>query len=251
MKAFKIIGLVLISFLFTPLMAQETRLMIRVQAEDAKFIGTSIGGAKVIVREVESGEILAQGLTKGSTGDTKKIMEQPQQRRQHLSDEETAGFEAVLEIDEPVFVSVEALGPVAKKQASVLSSTQLWLIPGKDILGDGLILKIPGFVVDILSPQTHERIKENTEIEIKANVVLMCGCPVSEGGIWDASNYEITAIITSENGEKQELGLKPTEKESTFSQKLQLKKGLYNIKVYAYDAATGNTGLDQTNIIIN
>ncbi len=231
--------------------SQETNIMIRAKAKDAKFIGSSIGGAKILVKDAVTGAILDEGMTIGSTGDTEKIMKNDWKRSENLSDEKTAGFLANIDIEKPMFVTVEALGPYNKKQASVLSSTQLWVIPGKDITGDGIVLEIPGFVVDILSPQTHERIKGSEKIDLNVNVVMMCGCPVTENGIWDASQYEVKAVITSNDGSSTEVELEPAEKPSTFHAETSLEKGLYEILIYAYDPETGNTGVDKTNIIIN
>ena len=233
------------------LFAQETKIMVRALATDAKFIGTSMGGAKIIVRDVETGKILDEGITKGITGDTEMILLSPRERYKKITSEKTAGYEAILDLDRPTFVSIEAHGPMSKKQAKVMSSTQLWVIPGKDITGDGIILEIPGFVVDILSPQTHETIMPGTEVEIIANIVMMCGCPVTEAGTWDASGYEIKALISSEGKEQQEIDLKALGKPSTFSETVQLEGGDYEIQVYAYDPKTGNTGLDKVNIIVN
>lgn len=243
--------ILLFSMASANLSAQETTLMIRAKAKDAKFIGSSIGGAKIIVRDALTGEILDQGVTSGSTGNTDKIMKEPLERGNQLSEENTAGFEAKLDIDKPTFINVEALAPLNKKQARVQTSTQLWVIPGKDITGDGIVLEIPGFVVDILSPQTHERISAENEIQIKANVVMMCGCPVTKDGLWDSNQYEIKVMISSEGKKLKEVPLEATEKASTFSAKTSLEKGLYEVTVYAYDPVTGNTGLDRTNIIIN
>ncbi|SKB40574.1 hypothetical protein SAMN05660776_1012 [Salegentibacter holothuriorum] len=238
-------------FSFGSLTAQETTVMVRALAKDAKFIGSSIGGAKIIVSNAETGEILDQGFTSGSTGDTKLILKTPQKRYDNLTDEKTAGFQATLNIEEPTFIKVEAQAPFNKKQARVVSSTQLWVIPGKNITGDGVVLEVPGFVVDILSPQTHERIKSSSEVSLKANIVMMCGCPVTEGGIWDANQYEVKAILDAEGKESMEIALKPTEKASTFQAEANLDKGYYTITVYAFDPITGNTGVDKTNIIIN
>lgn len=249
-RYFVLILILLFSSSSQILRAQETNIMIRVQSKDAKFIGSSIGGAKIIVTENMTGKILAEGITSGSTGDTEIIMNEPVKRGQRLSDEDTAGFMASFDIEEPVFVTIEALAPVNKKQALVRSTTQLWVIPGKDITGDGIVLTVPGFVVDILSPQTHEIISPVEEITIQANVVLMCGCPVTEGGMWDASKYEVKALIT-ENGEiKQSIDLKVAQKPSTFNGKATLAPGNYQITVYAFDPVAGNTGVDKTNIII-
>ena len=177
-------------------------------------------------------------------------MKQPKERYQDLSENNTAGFLAKLDVSTPTFIEVEAYAPINKKQATVKSSTQLWVIPGKDIMGDGVVLEIPGFVVDILSPQTHERIPGEISTEIKANIVMMCGCPVEEGGLWDANGFEIKAVVEAE-GFFKEVELSQTEKSSTFSGNIALNKGNYTITVYAFDPKTGNSGLDKTNIIIN
>jgi hypothetical protein len=245
------IFLILLLLAPTWIYAQETTVMVRVHSKDAKFIGSSIGGARIIVKNEATGEVLAEGITTGSTGDTEKIMQEPRKRGERLSDENTAGFIASLDISEPVFITVEAIAPVNKKQASVRSSTQLWVIPGKNIDGDGVVLEVPGFVIDILSPQTHERVQQQEEVQITANVVLMCGCPVTPDGIWDANNYEVAAMVKEENGEPVTVQLEPLQKPSTFTGSISLNPGNYEITVYAFDPATGNTGLDKTNIIIN
>jgi hypothetical protein len=245
--------LVIFSIVLLPenIYCQETLVMIRAQSKDAKFIGTSIGGAKVIVKEENTGKILAEGITSGSTGDTQLIMKEPMERGKRLTGEKTAGYLAKLNIDQPVFVTIEVIAPINKKQASVKTSTQLWIIPGKDITGDGVILEVPGFVVDILVPQTHENIAKGKEIEISANIVMMCGCPITEGGIWDASKYEVNAIISSDGKDQKVLEMKITDKPSTFKGNVSLSPGNYEITVYAFDPITGNTGLDKTNVNVN
>ena len=81
--------------------ATETKLMVRAKAKDAKFVGSSIGGAHVIVRNTLNGEILAEGHTTGSTGNTNLIMKSAHERYTQLSDDKTAGFLAVVDIEEP------------------------------------------------------------------------------------------------------------------------------------------------------
>ena len=60
--------------------AAETRVMVRARTKDAKFIGTSMGGALVVIRKADTGEVLASGLTSGGTGDTRRIMNDPHVR---------------------------------------------------------------------------------------------------------------------------------------------------------------------------
>ena len=43
--------------------AEATDIVVRVLSKDAKFIGTSMGGMRVTLRDAHTGEILATGLT--------------------------------------------------------------------------------------------------------------------------------------------------------------------------------------------
>ncbi len=231
---------------------ETTKVVVRALAKDAKFIGSSMGGAYVTIREVKTGELLAQGITEGSTGDTDKLVRQPRQRYSQISTKGAAKFEADIALDEPVFVEVSATAPGAQKQSQVRSSTQLWLIPGKDITGDGIILEIPGFAIDILQPQAHEVTNRNS-IAITANAVMMCGCPTSPDGLWDSSEMEFRAVI-SKSGEQQ-VATKQMEfsgKTSTFEASFEPSEpGAYEITVWGFDQRTGNTGVDKTTVVIS
>ncbi len=232
-----------------------TKVMVRAKAKDAKFIGSSIGGAHVIIRKVSSGEILAEGITQGSTGNTTLIMKTPKERNMNLADENTAGFEATLELEEPTYVRVEVQAPTNQKQATVVASTELWVIPGKDILGDGIVVEIPGFVVDVLQPRTHQVLTLNnlsdSKVTIEANVVMMCGCPITQGGLWDANQMEVTAIIKKDGKQHIEVVLDWQDTNAFSSQWEVSSPGLYEVIVYAYNPQTGNTGVDKVNYIIN
>ncbi|QFT56825.1 hypothetical protein [Microbulbifer sp. THAF38] len=235
----------------TTAQATTTEITVRAKAKDAKFIGSSIGGAMVIIRAADTGKILAQGLTQGSTGDTGKIMKTPQERYVPIA-EGAAKFSANLDISEPVFLTVEVLAPYIKKQARVVAQTQTWLVPGKPISGEGLIVEIPGMVVDLLSPQTHFYTGlDKSPFEIRANVVMMCGCPFTDGGLWDGSKVEVTALIKKDGREFATVPLKIQDTMNTFSAPFATDlPGVYEILVYAYDAKTGNTGVDRGSFIV-
>ncbi|MDR8391077.1 hypothetical protein NC796_08010 [Aliifodinibius sp. S!AR15-10] len=231
--------------------AQETKLVVRAKAQDAKFIGSSMGGAFVVVKNTETGEILAKGKTIGSTGDTQQIMNTPKTRDLQLSTPGAAKFETTLQLDEPTFVTIEVTAPYAQAQSHVTSSTQLWMIPGKDITGDGVLLEIPGFAVDVLSPQAHE-VTSLKKISIEANLVMMCGCPTSPGGMWNSDEYEIRALIAKEGHQVASVPLTFAGKTSTFEGDFTPKEsGAYQITVYAYHPETGNTGVDKTTVIFS
>lgn len=229
--------------------ATETTVVVRALAKDAMFIGTSMGGAKILIRDVETGTILAHGMTKGGTGDPVTVMKEPRKRGHPLADASTAKFEASLDLAEPTLVSIEALAPYGQRQAHILVSTQVWLIPGQDILGDGVILEIPGFAVDVLYPQAAERFRfsETKSIAIKANVVMMCGCPIQPEGLWDADYFVVAGIVKHNGIHIDSVPFAYGNKTSTFEASLAFQgPGTYKIQVYAYDKKTGNTGVDTT-----
>ncbi|MEJ2696101.1 MAG: hypothetical protein P8013_05595 [Candidatus Sulfobium sp.] len=248
------LGLLLLLFIVNISEAMQTRLVVRARARDAKFIGSTMGGARVVVRNSETDEIMAKGFTSGGTGDSKKIMVEPRRRGIPFAGKSAAAFEAVVDIDEPTLVTVEVSAPYAQRQSLEKTSTQLWLIPGKDILGDGIIMEVPGFSVDVLAPQAHEMLKLSggkLTVPIRANVMMMCGCPVKPGGLWDANRYEVRAVVKHNGVPSGTLPLRFAGKTSTFEGNLDVtKKGVYEMTVYSFDPVTGNAGVDKTTFMI-
>jgi len=160
----------------------------------------------------------------------------------------------VLDVVEPTLVTIEAWAPYSHWQSLAKVSTQRWLIPGRDIGGDGVILEIPGFAVDVMHPQSSERIQlANTRsVSIKANVVMMCGCPITPGGMWDANRYEVKGLIKHNGLNMATIPLSYANKVSAFQGHLNLQKsGVYEIQVFAYDPQTGNTGVDKVVIKVS
>jgi CheY-like chemotaxis protein len=234
-------------------LAVPTKVMIRVRAKDAKFIGTSMGGILVMIRDADTGELLASGRTEGATGDTKIMMLTAQEREAVLAREQDAQFTAVLDIDEPRRLEVTAYGPLAQRQgANTVSATQ-WIMPGKDIVGkNGWILEMPGFVVDILAPPTHIKLDGPlVTVPIRANVVMMCGCPIAPEGVWDSNKFEIRGHVVKDGKTIADIPLEYAGTPSQFTGSYAASKpGVYRIVVYAYDKDSGNTGLDTATFIV-
>ena len=156
--------------------AVPTTVTVRAKSKDAKFIGSSMGGALVVIRDAETGEILAKGLTTGGTGDTQNIMVSPVKRGMPVSDASAAKYEATLDISEPKFVTIEVSGPMGHKQSIARSTTQVWIVPGRNIKGDGVMVEVPGFSVELLAPQAHEAYKLSGKgiiVPVRANIVMM------------------------------------------------------------------------------
>jgi len=228
--------------------AEDTFIVVHVRAQDAKFIGTSMGGAIIIIRNAETGEILDKGITRGETGDTKLIMRTPYKRGMRLTNDNTAEFRSVIHISVPTLLTIEAHAPGIKDEP-VISTTQIWAIPGKHLLGDGIILTIPGFFVKTELPQVRQSYKlgEQQNIPLKAKIVMMCGCPITPKGLWDATKYEVKAIIRKDNQELKTVNMNYAGQTSTFSGVMNLSEpGSYEVFIYAYDPKSGNTGVDKT-----
>lgn len=233
--------------------SEPTEITVRVLSKDAKFIGTSMGGMRVTLRDAETGEILASGLTQGSTGDTTRLMHENAGRRAQMSDAAAAGFQVTLDLDAPRLIEAEAYGPLAQRQAAQRVVASQWVVPGRGISGgDGWVLEIPGFAVDVLSPPAHVKLAGATTVDVRANVVMMCGCPVEPKGIWDADKYEVEAIVSRDGKPISRIPLTYAGETSQFAARIPAPEpGVYEVLVYAYDPANGNTGVDRTTFIVD
>jgi hypothetical protein len=162
------------SMIATSTAAVETHITVNVLSKDAKFIGTSMGGALVTIRNADTGTLLASGLTEGSTGNTALLMTEGITRRTALSDDHSAKFQATVDIDQPTLVKIVARGPMAQRQSAASASVTQWLLPGKDVTeGNAVLLEIPGFVVDVLSPPAHQSFRAPADVTIRANLTMM------------------------------------------------------------------------------
>ena len=245
-----------LSCILLSLNAQLTEITVRAKAKDAKFIGTSVGGALIIIRDANTNEILAKGLTEGSTGNTGLIMKMPIERYTQMAVDGTAKFTAKLELEEPLLITAEAHSPFTNRQARAITSTQLWLIPGKDITGDGVVLEIPGFIIDILEPQTHRFVSletlEGGHAKVRANIVMMCGCTISKGGLWDGEGMEASVLVKHNGKVSGNYALQITDTANIFEGKVPIaKSGPYEFIVTAFDPKTGNTGVDKVNFVVD
>ena len=235
--------------------ATPTKVLVRVKAKDAKFIGTGIGGALVLIKDHLTGELLAKGITKGSSGNTDVILKTPIVRGKSIVDEKTAAFEATIDIQDPTLVDIEVLASVNRRNAAVSGSTQLWLLPGKALTGDGIIIELSGYILDILTPTTHQLIPQdsikNKSLDFKVSLTMLCGCPISKGGVWDADHIEIKAVLKKEGVITGEYPLNKLPGNNLYDGRVPVDaKGNYELLVYAYDASTNNTGLDRINFVI-
>ena len=244
----------ILTFFIVPAIAvaEPTDITVRGLAKDSKFVGTSMGGVRIILRDAHTGEVLATGVTKGGTGNTELLMHKDRGRRAQLADESAAKFHVTLDLDEPRLIEAEAYGPLGQPQAAARVLSTQWVVPGRGVSGgDGWVLDLPGLVVDVLAPPAHVKLPaETTEVDLRANVAMMCGCPIEPKGLWDADKLEVKAIV-KRNGERvADLDLAFAGETSQFATKVPVEApGDYEVTVYAHDPRNGNTGLDRTTFI--
>jgi hypothetical protein len=233
--------------------AVETRIDVRVLSKGAKFIGTGVAGAEITIRDAQTHELFARGKTVGNSGNDHRIMAEAWPRHAPLSTATSAVFRATLDLGEPRQVVVTARGPLSQPQSTAVATVTQWMVPGKHVTGgDGLVLELPGFSVDILSPPSRQRVPaEQKRIELRANVMLMCGCPIEPGGFWDANALEVAALIRQRDRPVGEIKLSYAGEIGQFTGVFLIPgPGPYDITVYAFDPRNGNTGLDRATIVV-
>jgi len=241
---FPVVGL----FLAAPnAFAEQTEVVIRVLSKDAKFIGTSTGGALVTLRDVETGKVLAEGLTTGATGSTAKIMTDAQRHGATLSDETSAKFAATLDLDRPRLISATVKGPMNAKEDAVTSSSMQWVIPGKPVTGgDAWVVELRGFLIELTTdlPKSIQLKGAPQKIPLQATITMQCGCPITPGGLWDADKLEIGAIVRKGKKTYPVGRLAYAGKASTFDGEIEISEpGNYTVELYAYAPWNGNTGV--------
>ncbi len=247
-------------------MGIPTQIDVRVIAKDGKYLGDDIGGALVTIHDVQTGELLARGTTSGGSGQ-QDLMTICLTRAEVLPVDEASVFTVSLDLCEPRLIRVTAYGPLAAQQSANTVSLTQWVYPGKNITGGkkggGFLLEVPGLVVQILNPPTHYLPQTAPpSIEIRANVTMMCGCPIGKGHPpWLPELFEAMATIKQGEYSSLELPLKydddaPYGIPSQFVNNWPVPENdtgqpqIYVITVSAFQQKTGNTGVAKSTIII-
>jgi hypothetical protein len=166
----------IISFVSPSLSAEKvaTKIVVRVVAKDSKVIGSGVGGAFVRIKNLETGEILAQGKQEGGTGDTERIMVRPRRRGETIyGTSGAASFQAEIPLDRPTQAEIYTEAPLAYPHAIQKGLKTLTLVPGKHVLGEGVIIELDGLIVNILNPSPKEVLKRGEQLTIKAEVRML------------------------------------------------------------------------------
>ena len=232
---------------------EVTNITVRVVARNALYVGDLVEGAFVTITEAVSGEMLAQGITSGDAGNPQRTMRTPRKRGEPMAAKGDAKFAATLDIDEPRYIQVTAHGPLGKRFTANRASATQWIVPGKHLTGgDGWVLELPGLLVSPnLAASTVPLSTAASGILIEAEVMLMCGCPIKPGFYWDPKDYEVVAIVRRGGEDVGRFPLRYAGAASEFETQFTAHvPGLYDISIYAYDSASGNTGVGQVELTV-
>jgi hypothetical protein len=127
---------------------------------------------------------------------------------------------------------------------------------GQNIVANGVVLELPGFIIDILSPQTPGFVDQlqlkNDKLKVKATVVMRCDYTISEGGIWDGNEREISVLVKRSVEIVGDFDSMMRDIVNIFEADIPMaEKGSYGFIVLAFDAKTGNTGVDKLNFVLD
>lgn len=239
---------------WAPAWAKDTEMKITVIAKDAKFIGSTMGGVQVTVKDRRNGAILADGVAYGDTGNTQTIMADPKERDAILADENSAKFQYYFELMEPIPVTIEVKGPLAQPQSMVTVTQDMVLIPEKDYSeGNGIMIELPGFAIDVLNPPANRRIPIHPDIPVTivANILKLCGCHIAEGSPWPPERYDVDAYIYINDLLKKHIIMEYNGVPGQFIGPVFLDKpATYKVFVTAFDRETKESSMDITTFVL-
>jgi hypothetical protein len=226
-----------------------TTVVVRVVAHRSLVLGHEVGGARVTITDLATGQLLASGLQQGEPGDQSQIMRTPHLMNEPVySGRAAASFTTILDLARPTLVEIAAQGPLAYPGASQRASTTVLLIPGHDMTGDGIVLRLYGYLVQVEHPKPGESLIAKEDVMLQASVRTLSGSLVRPHSDWDSRKIHIYAELLIGNRIVERLQMFYTGENSRFEAPffVPLPKDApdgITLRVIAADAANGNFGL--------
>ena len=238
----------------------ETRVLVRVQAKGGKFIGPDGGYALVTLRDAVSGELLAQRLATGGSGQLQSKFT-PEATRdaivtrsagvdavQWLSapqGQATAGLLATLDLHAPMLVEFSAAALTSGIPNGHTVTQRMWLTPGVHLDHEpGVVLLMPGLSVQVLSPTVAS--PPAGPLSVTAWVAMMCGCKIDPKLPWVPQEFRVHARVRAVGGGFEDEAPLEYHATSTFVTRTPIKlppgAGSYELVVNAVQPAEGNVG---------
>lgn len=230
---------------------KPTTVLVRVVAHGSMVLGREVGGARVTITDLATGQLLASGIQQGEAGDQNQIMRTPHLMEEPLySARPAASFTATFELARPTLVEIAAEGPLAYSASMQRASTTVRLIPGHDLTNDGIVLQLYGYVVLIESPRPGEPLIAKDDITLRASVRTLSGALVRPHGDWDSRKVHIYGELLIGDRVVERLQLFYSGDKASFEAPffVPISKDAPDgiaLRVVAADAASGNFGVGQ------
>lgn len=227
-----------------------TEVLVRVVAHGAMVLGDKVGGARVTITDVATGNVLASGLQQGEAGDQNQTMRTPRMMGEpHYSSRAAASFRATLHLERPTLVEISARGPLAHPQATQRVSTTVLLIPGQDPTNDGIVLHLYGFIVQIEHPKPGAPLIARDDVKLRASVRTLSGSPVRPHGDWDSRKMTIYGEVLLGERILERLQMFPVGSTGSFEAPFFVPRDAdapngVTLRVVASDRAGGHFGMD-------
>lgn len=227
-----------------------TRIVTHVVTHDAKLIGSAVGGVRITVRDAATGDLLAEGLHEGSTGDTRRIVTEPRRRGESVFETPGAGrWATTLALTGPTMVDVAAEGPLGYPDQMVRATKRLLLVPGQHVEGDGIVLEMHGYLIDVQSPDTATAARGGSPLPVRARVRLLCSCPTQPGGMWEVE--AVRARLKQQGRIVAETPLAYAGTESTYEGTLPAAPaGAYELEIIAASPRTATFGRVERRVVL-
>ena len=225
---------------------KPTTILVRVVAHGAMVLGRDVGGARVSITDVDTKQVLATGIQQGEAGDQNQIMRTPHLMEEAVySSRPAAAFTTTLELRRPTLVEVAAEGPLGFPSSMRRTAKTVLLIPGQDLTGDGIVLHLNGYIVQIEHPKPGESLIAKDDVKLQASVRTLSGTPVRPHGDWDSRKIRIYGELLVADRIVERLQMDYSNDTGTFDAPffVPLDKnasGGITLRVVAADPAAGN-----------
>jgi hypothetical protein len=226
-----------------------TTVVVRVVAHRSLVLGHEVGGARVTITDLATGQRLASGLQQGEPGDQSQIMRTPHLMNEPVySGRPAASFTTTLELARPTLVEIAAEGPLAYPSALQRASKTVLLIPGHDLTGDGIVLQLYGYLVQVEHPKPGESLIAKEDVMLRASVRTLSGSLVRPHSDWDSRKIHIYGEVLIGDRIVERLQMFYAGEKSRFEAPffVPLSKDApdgITLRVIAADAANGNFGM--------
>lgn len=231
--------------------SKATTIIVRVVAQGSMVLGKDVGGARVTITDVASGQILVSGLQQGEAGDQNQIMRTPRMMGEPLySSRASASFTTTLDLAHPILVDITAEGPLSYPASAQRVTKRTWLVPGEDMTQDGIVLILYGYIVRIEHPVPGESLIAKDDVTLRASIRTLSGALVRPHGDWDSRKVHIYGEVLIGDRIVERLQMFYAGDNSGFEAPFFVPPSKdtpdgITLRVVAADPASGNIGISQ------